>query len=154
MTGFPSATPFHLLTSIRGLPVRGEAHLVHTVAAGLDEKGYQAFIEEPYAITHVKGKVKRCDFRIALNHPEDPVFTKFLTFEVKHYVLLDKSFRGMLDDIAKIKEVLENEHAILNLPVAFLLIGFTHEGRDEWTNRRLRTFVERAKIGDWQHLQD
>jgi hypothetical protein len=88
-----------------------------------------------------------------LDHPDDPVFTQFLTFEVKHYLLLDKSFRGILDDIAKIKSVLEDKHAILNLPIAFLLVGFTHKGRDDWTKRRLRSFVQRADIDNWLHFE-
>ena len=95
VAGFPSAAPFHRLTSLRGLPVRGEVHLVHAIASGLDAKGYQAFVEEPYAITHSKGKIIRCDFRIAMDRPDNPVFTQFLTFEVKHYLLLDRAFRGM-----------------------------------------------------------
>ena len=55
--GFPCSTPFHLLTGLRGLAVRSEAHLVHVVAKELDTRGYKTLVGNPRAVSHEKGKI-------------------------------------------------------------------------------------------------
>lgn len=151
--GYPSASPMRRLAGLRGLPCRSESHLTYAMARDLHNSGYRLFVDEPYAITHGKGKVRRFDLRIALDAPEDPVFTRFLTLEIKRYLLLDSAFRGMLADVQKITSVLSDEYRGLNLPIGFLLVGFAHEPRDEWVARRLSIFAERANLTHWLHFQ-
>jgi len=153
ISGYPSASPMRRLAGLRGLPSRSESHLTYAIARHLNGSRYRVFVDEPYAITHGKGKVRRFDLRIELDSPEDPIFARFLTLEIKRYLLLDGAFRSMLADIQKIASVLSDDNRALNLPIGFLLVGFAHEPRDQWVARRLRAFVERAGLTDWLHFQ-
>ena len=51
------------------------------------------------------------------------------------------------------KAVLDDERGMMNLPIGFLLIGFSHNPRDKWLNRRLESFEKRARIKEWKHYQ-
>ena len=151
--GFPSAAPLHLLAGLRGLAARSEAHLAHVLAHELSLAGYTTLVDEPYPIQHQKGKVRRFDLRIVIESAPDPLFARFLTVELKRYLLLDHAMGGLLWDIKKLKEILANDYGILNVPLGFLMVGFSHKERDEWIRRRLSSFVGRAELGDWVHLE-
>jgi hypothetical protein len=73
--------------------------------------------------------------------------------ELKRYLLLDSAMGSLLSDVKKLKEILANDYGILNVPIGLLLVGFSHQERDEGIRRRLSSFVGRAGLGDWAHLE-
>jgi len=153
VAGFPASTRIGRYAGVCGLSGRSEAHLTFVIARALAAHGRTVLINEPYPAKSPVLKNKRFDIRLVIDRTDNPMFARYLTIEVKKYTILDSVFSGLLRDIEKIKSILDDEHGILNTPVGFLLIGFLHKPRDQWLNRRLGSFVTRAGLSTWTHLQ-